>query len=157
MTIKFGESFAHRGGWWVVAQIGLFGLILFALTGNTDPALPLQILGWALVGAALLLGGTAMWMIRRRITAMPAPLEGAVLMEAGPFALVRHPIYAGVIAGFMGLSIKGGNVYALLASLLLIPFFYAKTQHEEQLLLARFPEYNAYRQRVRHRILPWIL
>lgn len=157
MTIKFGESFARRGGWWVVAQIGLFGLILLALTANTDPALPLQIVGWALVGVALLLGGTGMWMIRRRITAMPAPLEGSVLIEAGPYAVVRHPIYAGVIVGFVGLSIKGGNIYAALASLLLIPFFYAKTQHEERLLAARFPEYDAYRQRVRHRIVPWLL
>ena len=72
-------------------------------------------------------------------------------MDRGPFALVRHPIYGGVILGFVGLSLKGGNVYAAVLSLLLVPFFYAKTEHEERLLAAQFPEYVEYRQRVRRR------
>ena len=157
MSVKFSGSFVAKGGWWVVAQLTLFGLILFALTRNVDPAVPLRVLGWGLIGMAVLIAGWAMWLIRDKITAMPAPMDGAVLVERGPFALVRHPIYAGVIIGFVGLSIKGGNVVALVLSALLIPFFYAKTEHEERLLTARFPEYASYRTRVGHRILPWIL
>ncbi len=156
MSIKFAESFAERGGWWVVAQFALFGLILVALTQNRDPAPVLQVAGWAAVAAALVLGGSGLWMIRRRLTAMPAPVDGAVLMERGPFGLVRHPIYGGVILGFLGLSIKGGNPYAAVLSLLLVPFFYAKTEHEERLLRARFPEYAEYQQRVSRRMLPWV-
>lgn len=157
MSIKFDRNFARRGGWWVVAQFALFGLVLVALTQNTDPAPSLQIIGWVLVALALAVGGAGAWMIRRRITAMPAPLDGAVLMESGPFSLVRHPIYGGLVLGFLGLSIKGGNVYALVASLLLLPFFYAKTEHEERLLIERFPEYGGYRDRVPKRFLPWVL
>lgn len=157
MSIKFVRTFTERGGWWVVAQFALFGLILVALTRNSDPAVPLQVAGWVAVAIALILGGSGLWMIRRRLTAMPAPVDGAVLMDRGPFALVRHPIYGGVILGFVGLSLKGGNVYAAVLSLLLVPFFYAKTEHEERLLAAQFPEYVEYRQRVRRRMLPWVL
>jgi protein-S-isoprenylcysteine O-methyltransferase Ste14 len=157
MSIKFDGNFTKRGGWWVVVQFALFGLLLLALTRNADPSTPLQVIGWLLVAGALVLGGAGMWMIRRRITAMPAPLDGAVLMESGPFSLVRHPIYGGVVLGFLGLSIKGGNLYALATSLLLLPFFYAKTEHEERLLIERFPEYRRYRDRVPKRILPWVL
>ena len=157
MVIKLSEGFARRGGWWVVAQAGLFGLILLVSRQNADPVVALQIVGWGAVVAAVLLGGSGMWMIRRRITAMPAPLEGAVLMDGGPYSLVRHPIYGGVILIFVGLSIKGGNIYALLLSLLLIPFFYAKSRHEERLFEAQFPEYDEYRLRVRRRVLPWVL
>jgi len=157
MTIKFSNQFVERGGWWVVGQFALFGLILIALTRNTDPADALRVVGWVLVGAAIVLGGSGLWMIRDKITAMPAPVAGAVLVEHGPFALARHPIYGAVILGFLGLSIKGGNVYAAALSLSLVPFFYFKTEHEERLLTARFPEYEEYRQRVTHRILPWIL
>ncbi len=157
MTIKFGEDFHKRGGWWVVAQFVLFGLILFALRWNRDPVVSLQILGWVAVGVAVVLGGSAAWLIRRKITAMPAPVDGAVLFETGPFAIVRHPIYSAVIIGFVGLSIKGGNFAALLSSLLLVPFFYAKTRHEEKLLTEHFPEYGLYRDRVPSRVLPWIL
>lgn len=141
----------------MVAQFALFALLLLALTRNVDPSAPLQAAGWLLVAMALGLGGSGMWMIRRRITAMPAPLDGAVLMESGPYALVRHPIYGGVVLGFLGLSLKGGNVYAAVLSLLLLPFFYAKTEHEERLLVDEFPEYAGYRDRVPRRILPWIL
>jgi protein-S-isoprenylcysteine O-methyltransferase Ste14 len=157
MTIKFSERFHKRGGWWVVAQFALFGLILLALRWNQDPAVWLQVVGWTAVALALVLGGSGAWLIRRKITAMPAPVDGAVLLETGPFAIVRHPIYGAVIIGFVGLSLKGGNLAALLLSLLLVPFFLAKTRHEEKLLAERFPQYGQYRQRVRSRILPWVL
>jgi protein-S-isoprenylcysteine O-methyltransferase Ste14 len=156
MTINF-ERFNRRGGWWVVAQFALFGLILLALRWNRDPSLPLQVLGWSLVGVALIVAGSAAWMIRHKITAMPAPAEGAVLFETGPFAIVRHPIYSGVIVGFVGLATKGGNGWALVLALLLVPFFTAKTNHEEKLLIANFPQYRAYQERVPHRVLPWVL
>ena len=156
MIIKFVQRFTKRGGWWVVAQAVLFAAILVALTHNEDPVTALRVLGWVLVAGALVLGGSGLWMIRDKLTAMPAPVDGAVLLERGPFALVRHPIYGAIILGFVGLSIKGGNLLAFGLSLLLIPFFFAKTRHEEQLLALRFPEYSTYRSRVRYRVLPWI-
>ena len=156
MSINFGE-FTRRGGWWVVAQFVLFGLILLALTQNTTPDDPLPVVGSALVVSAVLLAGSGLWMIRNHLTALPAPRHGAVLLDRGPFSLVRHPIYGGLILGFLGLSLRGGNTLAALLALLLVPFFWAKTQHEEQLLVARLPEYADYRKRVRRRFLPWIL
>ena len=156
MTINFKE-FSQRGGWWVIAQFGLFGLILAALTRNTTPEAPLRVIGWLLVVTAALLGGAGLWMMREKLTALPAPRHGAVLLDRGPFSLVRHPIYGGVILGFLGLSIRGGNIYAAVLSVLLVPFFYAKTEHEERLLIAAIPDYEGYRQRVSRRFLPWIL
>lgn len=156
MTIKF-ESFVKRGGWWVVAQVALFALIFVALTGNTTPNDWLRAVGWILVALAVVLAGAGFWLIRDKLTALPAPLEGAVLLDQGPFALVRHPIYGGLILGFLGLALKGGNVIAALLSLALIPFFWAKTNREENLLIAQIPEYAGYRDRVPHRFLPWIV
>ena len=96
-------------------------------------------------------------MIRDHLTALPAPRHGAVLLDRGPFALVRHPIYGGLILGFLGLAIRGGNLIAAMLALLLIPFFWAKTEYEERLLAARLPEYADYRARVPRRFLPWLL
>jgi protein-S-isoprenylcysteine O-methyltransferase Ste14 len=156
MSIKFG-SFSQRGGWWVVAQFALFGLILVALTQNTATGSLLRLVGWILVAAAAVMAGAGLWLIRNKLTALPAPLDGAVLLETGPFALVRHPIYGGLILGFLGLGIKGGNILAASLALLLIPFFWAKTSHEERLLIEQIPEYSQYRERVPHRFLPWIV
>jgi protein-S-isoprenylcysteine O-methyltransferase Ste14 len=156
MSINFGD-FARNGGWWVVAQFALFALILLALARNTTPASALQAIGWAAIGAAVVLAGSGLWMIRNHLTALPAPRHGAVLLDQGPFSLVRHPIYGGVILGFLGLSIRGGNLLAALLTVVLVPFFWAKTEHEERLLAARLPEYDDYRTRVRRRFIPWIL
>ncbi len=140
-----------------MAQFALFGLILLALTRNTTPEDAFRVAGWALVGIAALLAGSGLWVIRSQLTALPAPRHGAVLLDRGPFSLVRHPIYGGLILGFLGLSVRGGNPRAALLALLLVPFFWAKTEHEERLLVARLPEYADYRRRVRRRFLPWIL
>ena len=156
MAINF-ERFSRRGGWWVVAQFALFLVILLAFTGNRTAGPALTFFGWALVGVALVIGGGGLWMLRDKLTPMPAPATGAVLHQGGPFAVVRHPIYSGVILGFLGLAMRGANPVAVLLALLLIPFFYAKTLHEERLLISRFPEYAAYQQRVRYRVLPWLL
>lgn len=156
MAIK-SESFKERGGWWVVAQFALFGLIMLAFTRNQDVAAPWRVTGWVLVGLGALGAGGGLWVICEKLTAMPAPIEAAVLRQRGPYRIVRHPIYGGLILGFAGLAIRGGNLLALALSLGLIPFFYAKTSVEERLLLARFPEYAEYRQNVRFRVLPWVL
>jgi protein-S-isoprenylcysteine O-methyltransferase Ste14 len=158
MAIKFEQkSFRERGGWWVIAQFALFGLILLTLTLNREPLAAIRLLGWVMVGCAVVIGGTGVWMLRDKLTALPAPMDGAVLHDRGPYAIVRHPIYTAVILGFCGLAVKGGNPLALILSLLLIPFFYAKTSFEERLLINRFAEYREYQQRVGYRVLPWIL
>ena len=156
MSINF-STFAKRGGWWVVAQFALFGLILLAFTQNTTPGLWLRLFGWILVIVAAGMAGTGLWLIRNKLTALPAPLDGAVLLDTGPYALVRHPIYGGLILGFLGLAIRGGNVLAAALALSLIPFFWAKTSHEEKLLIEQIPEYTRYQKRVPHRFLPWIV
>jgi protein-S-isoprenylcysteine O-methyltransferase Ste14 len=156
MHIK-SESFRERGGWWVVAQFFLFGLILLALTQDRNTAVLWRILGWCLVAVGAMASGSGLWAIRDKLTALPAPIDDAVLRQRGPYGVVRHPIYGGLVLGFAGLAISGGNLLALGLSLGLLPFFYAKTSVEERMLVAQFPEYAEYRRRVRYRVLPWLL
>lgn len=157
MTINSMQDFRARGGWWVVAQFVLFGSILLALTTSTTPPWWMRGIGWGLVGAAVLLAGSGLWSIRRRLSALPAPLEGAVLIERGPYRLVRHPIYGGLVIGSFGMAVRGGNPTVAALSLVLLGFFVAKSRYEERLLTAAFPDYRAYRERVGHRLIPWVL
>jgi protein-S-isoprenylcysteine O-methyltransferase Ste14 len=156
MIIK-SEGFVKRGGWWVVAQFLLFGAIVIALTANREAAGVLVVTGWLLIVIAAGFAGSGLYVLRDKLTAMPAPVDGAVLHRHGPFALVRHPIYTGVILGFLGLAIRGANPVAAVLVAGLIAFFYAKTGYEERLLAARFPEYTDYQQAVPYRLLPWLL
>lgn len=157
MAINYLQDFRSRGGLWVVTQLVLFGGILLALTAHATPPWWLRAIGWALIGAATVLAGGGLWTIRRRLSALPAPLEGAVLMQSGPYRLVRHPIYGGLVVGSFGLAARGGNLMVALLSVVLLGFFAGKSRHEERLLTAAFPGYRAYQDRVTHRLIPWIL
>ena len=156
MIIK-SEGFVKRGGWWVVAQVGIFAAIVLALTANREASTPMVAAGWLLITIAFAFAGSGLFVLRDKLTAMPAPVDGATLHRHGPFALVRHPIYTGVILGFVGLAIKGANPIAGLLAVGLVPFFYAKAGYEEHLLGERFPEYADYQLAVRYRLLPWLL
>lgn len=79
------------------------------------------------------------------------------IIKHGPYALVRHPIYTGILTGLAGAVIAHGQLRALVALLLATLAFLRKIQLEERLLLGHFgEEYGAYRRQVRA-LIPWIL
>lgn len=155
-------TFAERGGWWVIGQLALIGLYVVALIG-TDPVDEGIGLGFAqitgivaIVGAAVI-GVWSLALLRRALTIYPAPLSDAELVARGPYRLVRHPIYLAVILGTIGFALAALSPFALLTALVFVPFFMAKSGHEEDLLVASYPEYRQYRSMVPHRLIPWVL
>jgi protein-S-isoprenylcysteine O-methyltransferase Ste14 len=152
---------------WVQAQFALL-LVLNSL----GPALP-RVSGAAALGSVLTrldpwplravgtaicaLGfGFAAWGVRAlgaALTPEPEPLPGATLIRSGPYRLVRHPIYTGILAASTGWTLAWSNwTLALLVAVVLGSFFEAKARVEERWLRARFPEYDRYADRVRWRV-----
>ncbi len=79
------------------------------------------------------------------------------LITSGPYALVRHPIYTGLLTGFLGSAIARGQYRGLLAVLLLFVALWFKLQLEEQWMRAHFGEqYAAYSRRVAA-LVPYLL
>jgi protein-S-isoprenylcysteine O-methyltransferase Ste14 len=80
------------------------------------------------------------------------------LVRRGPYRLVRHPIYTGMLVASIGTAIAFGQLRHLFALLLLIIGFWLKARSEERLLLGEFGErYSAYRLDVRGAIIPYLL
>ena len=78
------------------------------------------------------------------------------LIQRGPYALVRHPIYTGIFAMALGSVLLIGRVGALVGYLLFIIGFVIKAGREEALMMQQFPEqYADYRRRTR-RVVPFI-
>jgi protein-S-isoprenylcysteine O-methyltransferase Ste14 len=155
-------QFAQRGGWWVVAQFVLFAFYIVALVG-TEPlsqgyALDLaQVIGFSLTAAGIVMVGWSIILIGRHLTPYPAPMDGTVLVATGPYRLVRHPIYGGLIIAALGLALMALNPWALMFALVFVLFFMAKTGFEEDLLMERFRGYGEYRALVPRRLIPWLL
>ncbi|MDX1469243.1 MAG: 2-amino-4-hydroxy-6-hydroxymethyldihydropteridine diphosphokinase [Acidimicrobiia bacterium] len=90
------------------------------------------------------------------MTAVPEPKEGGRFVDSGFYRLVRHPIYGGVVLWLLGTSLFLDSLVGSLLSLGLVVFFYAKSEYEERRLRIAYPEYRAYRQKVKHRMIPFV-
>ena len=78
------------------------------------------------------------------------------LVQEGPFAVARHPIYTGIVFAALGCALLVGDVRALLVVALLTGGFLFKSSKEERLMAATFgDEHRAYRGRVK-RLVPFI-
>jgi protein-S-isoprenylcysteine O-methyltransferase Ste14 len=152
-------SLGPRGEGWVAIQ----GILLAAtaVAGQFGPS-------WAdgtrvatSIGGAVLIAGGVMLAIkgtrdlRGALTPLPYPRADAELVETGVYALVRHPIYGGLVLMATGWSLLTASPAALVASALLLGFFELKSRREEAWLEQRFTGYAAYRARTR-RLIPWI-
>lgn len=73
--------------------------------------------------------------------------EGHELITSGPYALVRHPLYASLIWTFLGGALIYSNALALFMTLaVFVPMMYVRARKEEALLTQSFAEkYTTYR------------
>src|ERR1700726_2227625 len=82
---------------------------------------------------------------------------GHELITRGPYAIVRHPIYTGLLTMIVATVIVFGHVAGIIALPLVFWGLWIKLRYEEKLMLQKFPdEYAAYQQRVR-RLIPFVL
>lgn len=79
------------------------------------------------------------------------------LITSGPYALVRHPIYTGLLLGFLGSAVARGEWRGLLAVALVFGTLWQKLKREEKWMRAEFGEpYEAYSRRVAA-LVPYIV
>lgn len=151
-----------RGEYYVIVQFGIFALLAFGprtLPGVSGWPEPLASLarwsGLVLMIAGVPLALTALTRLGPALTALPYPTDEARLVQSGPYAIVRHPIYAGLILGAIGWGLYLNSVLVLGYAALLFVLFDLKSRREEQWLVERFAEYPEYRTRVR-KLIPWL-
>ena len=82
---------------------------------------------------------------------------GHELITRGPYAVVRHPIYTGLLVMILGTVIVLGHVAGIIALPFVFVSLWIKLRYEEELMLQKFhDEYAAYQRRVK-RLIPFIL
>jgi protein-S-isoprenylcysteine O-methyltransferase Ste14 len=110
---------------------------------------------WAFIGFLLTACGLAFTIWARRVlgtnwSAMPVLKHDHELIQRGPYRLVRHPIYTGLLLAIFGSCLAGGRVWNLCLFGMAVVLLIAKLGAEEALLAGRFPDaYPEYRRRVK--------
>jgi protein-S-isoprenylcysteine O-methyltransferase Ste14 len=80
--------------------------------------------------------------------------EGQRVISTGPYALVRHPMYASMLPLLVGTPLSLGSWLGLLGILVIVPIFIWRLLDEENFLSRNLPGYVAYKAIVRSRLIP---
>lgn len=78
------------------------------------------------------------------------------VIDFGPYAIVRHPMYLGMTVLALSMPISLGSWVALPIFALIIPVLIYRLIHEERMLRRSLAGYEDYCLRLRHRLLPWV-
>ena len=99
------------------------------------------------------------FLVYRENTFTAATIEvtaGQKVIATGPYAVVRHPMYASGSLYVFGTPLALGSYWGFLALAAMMPFLLWRLLDEERILTRDLPRYAEYRQRVRHRLVPMV-
>jgi protein-S-isoprenylcysteine O-methyltransferase Ste14 len=123
--------------------------------------------GWSDVPFAVVLIGDAMvvvgfyfiFLVYRENTFTSATIDVVAeqtVISTGPYAIVRHPMYASALIYLAGTPLALGSYWGLVPFAVIFASLLFRLFDEERLLREKLPGYIDYQQRVRHRLVPRI-
>lgn len=151
-----------RGNRWIIAAIGLLGLLAAYLPALTDRkefwTLDGDTIRWIGIVFFAIGGALRLWpvaVLGNRFSGLVAIQPGHTLVTSGIYGVIRHPSYLGLLIGSLGWVLAFRSGVGLLLAAFMIPPLVARIRAEERLLHAHFgAEYEAYRARTPSRLIP---
>jgi protein-S-isoprenylcysteine O-methyltransferase Ste14 len=123
--------------------------------GWSNVPTPIALLGNAIVA----LGFLAVLLVFRENTYGASTIqvaEGQKVISTGPYALVRHPMYAASLVLMAGIPLALGSWWGLLMLLPGSAILVWRLLDEESFLTRNLPGYAQYTDKVRHRLVPFV-
>jgi protein-S-isoprenylcysteine O-methyltransferase Ste14 len=146
-----------------ILAISFFGLILFIprdvfrfhLLGVASPwvaalGLLLFAAGWTVIALALRANAFAAPVVKHQET------RGQAVVQTGPYAIVRHPMYAGAVPLMIGMPLWLGSIAGAVLAFVPLGVLVIRIRIEEALLRRELAGYVDYAKRVRWRLIPGI-
>jgi len=129
----------HRFGWSPVFPLSLIvlGLLLISL-------------GYAFATWALIENRFFSSVVRIQMD------RGHVVCDSGPYRIVRHPGYAGIILALLGIVLALSSMWTLIPAAVSLIIAVIRTVLEDQTLQDELPGYRDYARRVHYRLIPGI-
>ncbi len=145
--------------------VALHGPMLMLLAAGLDkrfngsPPLPLalELAALAVIAAGYAFSAWALAVNRFFSAVVRIQTDRAhTVVTTGPYRFVRHPGYAGGLAGHLVMPLALGTLWAFIPALLTIGALVARTWLEDRVLQAELPGYTAYAQKTRYRLVPGV-
>ena len=160
-TKKVAKSESVLGRLTYMGPVAVAALLIFYAPRLFDgrflaPGSPVEWLGVVLTAAGVAVSIWARAHLGGNWSGRVTLKERHELIQAGPYSLVRHPIYTGLLLAAAGSSLASGRTAIAFALPILFVSIWIKLRREEGLLASHFPEYGAYRGRVKA-LIPRIL
>jgi protein-S-isoprenylcysteine O-methyltransferase Ste14 len=112
----------------------------------------------ALAGDALVgIGFLGIFLVFRENSFTSATIELAPdqkVVSTGPYAVVRHPMYATALVMLLGIPIALGSLWGIFVFVAFVPALLWRLFDEEKFLVKNLPGYREYQARVRYRLIP---
>ena len=141
-------------GWWLLFSHGfrteLLSRRVFASSISTVYA------GLAITEVGLIFAILARLYIGKNWSALIQVKEGHELIQTGPYAVVRHPIYSGLMLATLGTAIAYGELGGFLGFAMVVGAWGYKSRLEEAAMAEQFgAQYGKYRSHVKG-LIPFV-
>ena len=147
LTRRSSVGTSHEPLAWAATVVGAFGPMLMrpVSSGGGTAALVLQLVGAAFVCVSLAFLGRSFGLV--------AANRGVV--EQGPYRLVRHPVYLGYVVVQLAYVAENPSIRNAVIVLCATLGQLIRIKYEEDVLVSD-PAYEAYKHRVRFRLIPYV-
>ena len=139
------------------ASLGFVGLLVLPALDFRFKWSVVPLAGVAIGDILFAIGFGFIARVYRENTYTSATIEvaaGQRVIATGPYAVVRHPMYASALLYLAGTPLALGSYWGLVALVFMLPFLLWRLIDEERLLARDLPGYTEYQKRVRYRLVP---
>ncbi|MBU0591123.1 isoprenylcysteine carboxylmethyltransferase family protein [Candidatus Micrarchaeota archaeon] len=82
--------------------------------------------------------------------------KGQKVISTGPYSVVRHPMYLGVLVMYLATPVALGSYVSLIPFLFIVPVLVLRILNEEEVLRRDLLGYNIYCEKIKYRLLPFV-